>query len=341
MDDVAGMVRLTAGVELTLPGDIDPLRSELVFSVGTTPLAVIGGMYRWLSVYPFDCSEQLADQVLPLAALVRAGSAPDGRRYAPADAPQQLATAVSVLSRRQRADGGIGLWSGDDWTTPWLSAHAGEALLAARAAGAAVNDSVLARLADYLYRSVHERRPILGPLFSWFQLVKVRYGEDVAAVDFLSRFGRPDVAGENELLRVAPQLSWEDRVRLAGIIARRGMGDQAKRLLAPIWASVRVEGRRAVVTDTSGRGHYFWSWRRPLARLLSATLATDSASPLVGPLVESLVEQGRSVLAVGAALQTERRARSGRWFACQDCGHVTSSGGRWLAASGRLPITGH
>ena len=291
---VAGMVRLTSAVEMTLPGDIDPLRSELVFSVGTTPLAVIGGMYRQLAVYPFDCSEQLADQLLPLVALARAGTGPDGRGYAPADAAQQIATAVSVLSRRQRPDGGIGLWSADDWTTPWLSAHAGIALLAARSAGAAVGDSVLARLASYLYRSIHERRTIVGPLFTWFEIVRVRYGEDVAALDFLSRFGRPDVPGENELLRVAPQLAWEDRVRLAEVLARRGATDAAKRLLAPIWSSVRVEGRRAVVADTSARSHYFWSWRRPLARLLSATLATDSASPLVGPMVETLVEQGRA-----------------------------------------------
>jgi len=207
-------------------------------------------MYRELAVYPFDCSEQVADEALALAALVRAGADPAGRRYAPSDAGRQLAEAVEVLGRRQRADGGIGLWSAEDWTTPWLSAHAGAALLAARAAGVPVGDSLLARLAAFLFRSVHERRALQGPLITWFSILPVRYGEDVAALDFLSRFGRADLAGENELLRVAPQLAWEDRVRLAEIVARRGAGDAARRLLGPIWASVRVEGRRAVAADS-------------------------------------------------------------------------------------------
>jgi alpha-2-macroglobulin len=292
----SGVVRTRDTVTLALPHDIDPARSRLVFSVGSTPISVMRGMLRWLAVYPYDCSEQVADEILPLAALLRAGTGPDGRSYAPAGARAQLEAGVAVLSRRQRTDGGVGLWSAEDWTTPWLSAFAGEALLAARGAGVSVSDSVLARLADYLFRSVHQPGPLFGPLAPWFNDHPLRLGEDVAAVDFLSRFRRPDVAGENQLLRVAPQLLWEDRVRLAEVLARRGgdAADAARRLLAPIWADVRIEGRRAVIPDSARRRFYFWSYRRPVARLLTATLAVDSASPLVGPLVETLIEQGRS-----------------------------------------------
>ncbi len=37
-----------------------------------------------------------------------------------------------MLSRRQRADGGIGYWSASDWTSAWLTAYAGAVLLDAR-----------------------------------------------------------------------------------------------------------------------------------------------------------------------------------------------------------------
>ena len=289
----AGVVTTIDTVQITLPGDIDPARSQLVFGIGTTPLALVGGMYRELAVYPFDCSEQVSDEVLPLIALYRAGTI-DGRSFAPKDAARQIAVAVAVLSRRQRPDGGIGLWAADDWTTPWLSAYAGEALLQARAAGVVVSDSVLAHLADYLYRSVHQPTAVQSPVAAWFAQLQVRLGEQVAAVDYLSRLGRTDLAGENQLLNVAAQLAWEDRVRLAQVIARRGAGSAARQLLAPIWAGVRVEGRRAVLADSAVRPFYFWSYRRPLARLLAATLAVDSTSQLVGPLVESLVEEGRA-----------------------------------------------
>jgi uncharacterized protein YfaS (alpha-2-macroglobulin family) len=303
---VSGALQTSATADFTLPGDIDPARSRLVFGLGTTPLAIIGGMYRWLSVYPYDCSEQIADELLPLVALARAGTGPDGKAYAPANAAAQIAEGVAVLTRRQRPDGGIGLWAADDWTTPWLSAHAGAALLAARAAGASVRDTVLASLADYLFRSVHRPFRIVGPLASWYADLRIRFAENVAAVDFLSRLGRPDIAGENDLLRMAPQMAWEDRVRLAEVVARRGGVDAARSLLGPIWAEVRVEGRRAVLPPSAMRPFYFWSDRRPLARLLSATLAADSASPLIGPLVETLVEQGR--------------AARGWWWNTQDYG---------------------
>jgi alpha-2-macroglobulin len=289
----SGSVRLTTPVELTLPGDIDPVRSRLVFSAGTTPLAVVEGMYRNLALYPYECTEQLADEMLTLISLVRLAALP-GARPAPRNAREEIARGVAVMTRRQRPDGGIGLWSAGSWTTPWLSAYAGEILLAARAIGVPVSDSLISKLAEYLYVSVHQKPVIEAPLGWWFVDTRARLSEDVAAVDFLSRAGRTDMSGENELLRLAPQMAWEDRVRLAGVIARRGAGDAARRLLAPIWAAVRVEGRRAVLPDSAQRDFYFWSRERPAARLLQATLAVDSSHALIGPLVETIVERART-----------------------------------------------
>jgi hypothetical protein len=44
------------------------------------------------------------------------------------------------------------------------------------------------------------------------------------------------------------------------------------------------------------RFHYFYSRVRPTARLLTATLAVDSTNALIGPLVETLVQQGKAGL---------------------------------------------
>ena len=129
---VSGSVTDTATAIVSLPGPIDPERSRIVFGIGTTPLAVLAGSYRWLSVYPFECSEQITDELLPLIALYRAGPALKLPDLTPERARAEILKGVAVLSARQRADGGIGLWSADGWTTPWLSAYAGEALLAAR-----------------------------------------------------------------------------------------------------------------------------------------------------------------------------------------------------------------
>src|SRR5690606_37198457 len=122
-------------------------------------------------------------------------------------------------------------WSAADWTTPWLSSYAGSVLLEAKLAGIAVDDSVLARLGGYLRRSLAERGPILAPVIHWYDRGDVRLSDRVMAVDYLSRAGLRDRAAENELLRMAAQLAWEDRVRLAHVLARGGDVAEARRLL--------------------------------------------------------------------------------------------------------------
>jgi len=292
---VTGSVVDTATVVIDLPEPVDPDRSRLEFSIGTTPLAVLAGSYRWLAVYPFDCSEQISSEMLPLIAIYRAGPVAPLTGLSTERARAEIEQGVAVLSGRQRPDGGIGLWSAEDWTTPWLSAFAGEALLAARDAGIPVRDSVLARLSNYLYRSAHQRGTIMAPIASWYSNLRVVLAEQVAAADFLSRIGKPDLPTENELYRQTAQLAWEDRLRLAQMMARRGARGAARQLISPIWASVRVEGRRAVLPDSARRPYWFYfpSSQRPVARLLSATLVVDSTNALIAPLVETLVEQAR------------------------------------------------
>ena len=328
----SGSVTDTANVVVTLPGPIDPERSRIEFGIGTTPLAILAGSYRWLRVYPFDCSEQITDQLLPLIAIYRAGPAVQLPDLTPARARSEILEGLAVLTARQRADGGIGLWSADGWTTPWLSAYTGEALLAARDAGLPVRDSVIARLSNYLYRSVHDRHTIQAPIATWYSDLRVVMAEQVAAADFLSRAGRPDLAVENELLRQAAQLSWEDRLRLAHMMARRGARTAASQLIVPIWASVKVEGRRAVLPDSARQSSWFYfpSGQRPVARLLSATLAVDSSHALIGPLVETLVEQSRG-----------RRWGGGGYWNTQDFGVAAAALADFTARQSRAARRGY
>jgi hypothetical protein len=290
----AGAATGSDTVELVLPEILDPERSRLVLSVGTSPLAAIRGAYRTVSLYPYYCSEQLASGALPLIALHRAEQTMPEVDLAPVDAAARIQNVVNTLSRRQNPDGGIGLWAPGDWTTPWLSAYAGTVLLEARDAGATVSDSVLERLANYLSRSLHEQSAALVPVAAWYDDGRIPLGDRVAAADYLSRLGRRDRAAENSLLRNAAGLAWEDRVRLAEVLARGGGDAAALGLLQPIWDSVVVDGRKALLPDEAWHPFYFYSRVRPVARLLTATLAVDPAHRLLVPLVETLVAQERT-----------------------------------------------
>jgi hypothetical protein len=291
---ITGVVADTASVEFRLPAELDPERSRLDLSLGSSPLAVIKGLDYDLRVYPYGCTEQVSSSVQPIIALYRAQTQLK-QTLLKGNPKKEIETAVAILSRRQRSDGGIGFWGSSDWTTPWLSAYAGITLLDAKAAGIAVDDSLLARLGAYLRTNLNSPQPIRAPVLQWYDEARTRLSDQIAAADFLSRIGKPDVAAENELLRNAPQLAWEDRARLAEVLARRKAIRAARGLLEPTWREVRVEGKRAVVPDVAlPKYHYFYSRIRPTARLLTATLAVDSTNALIGPLVETLVQQGRA-----------------------------------------------
>jgi len=288
---IAGLLHDSASVRFTLPAEIDPARSRLTLSLGVSPLAAIRGMRAELRVYPYDCSEQISSAAMPMLALLRAEGALDDRERA--IARTEVARGVAVLLRRQRSDGGIGFWGAEEWTTPWLSAFAGQVLLDARALGIAVDTVALGRLAEYLRVAVRSEPSLTGtPVSGWYASRWTRLADQVAAADFLSRFGTPDLPMENELVRNAAQMARTDRSRLATMLVRRGERGEATRLLAPLWESTRVEGRVAVLpADTTP--WYFRSSVREAAELLVATLAVQPAHPLVRPLVERLVTEVR------------------------------------------------
>lgn len=291
---VAGVLRDSANVELALPADIDAARSRLTLSLGTSPLATIRGMRHRLRVYPYYCTEQVLSTAMPLIALLRAQKQ-TGQQMLPGNPEAEIARAVEMLVRRQRTDGGIGYWSSTDWTSAWLSAYAGIVLLDARELGIAVDSLMLERLAAFVSLDLRGASTVrFTPVASWYERREMRLRDQVAAADFLSRLGRPEIAAENELLRSAAQLTLEDRARLAEVLARRGQAAAARQLMESVWALVRVEGRRAVLPDSVGTDFYFASRMRPLARLLTATLAVDAAHPTIGPIVETLAQQGRA-----------------------------------------------
>ena len=300
----AGTLALAMGAPLD--GPMDYTRSELTLNIGSSPLAVVRAAAERARSYPYACTEQISSTALPLLMLLNAdrGSAAaieagTSQRLAPATAVGDVVAAIGSLTRRQRTDGGIGYWGASDWTTPWLSSQAALIFAEAKDAGIAVNDSVVARLVGYLQQAagkpITAQSPTTGftPVAQFFDKRGAILAEYVAAVDGLSRLGKPNIAVENELIRRAPQLAWEDRARLARVLARRNALAPARTLLAPLWATVKVEGRHAVLPDSALGATYFSSQARPAALLLSATVAVAPDHELVGPLVETLINAGR------------------------------------------------
>ncbi len=290
---VAGLLHDSATVELPLPDELDPAASTLRVQLGSSPLAALRGYRTLLEVYPYYCSEQVSSAALPLIALYRAQKE-TGVTLLRGHPEVEIAEAVAILSRRQGENGAIGFWEREDWSTPWLSAYAGGVLLDARDAGVPVSDVVLTKLAGYLTQSLHRPTTVATLVSAWYERdPRLNLTDEVAAADFLSRYGRPDIATENRLLPIVSRIAWEDRLLLGEMLARRGQHALAGSIVTMTLAGVRVEGRKAVLPAEAGRLHYFPSQARPYARAIRALLAVDPNSPLLAPLAEALVDRGR------------------------------------------------
>jgi uncharacterized protein YfaS (alpha-2-macroglobulin family) len=289
----AGVLRDSAHVEFRVDADIDPARSRLEINFGSSVLSIIRGVHHTLRVYPYACTEQVATMALPIIALYRAQKELGASAGIDRSAEDDIRAAIRTLAWRQQADGGIGYWGPHTWSTPVVTGHATRVLLEARAAGFAVDSAVFTRIGMYMRRQL---RPSEWPRFAaarGYGERQWRASERLAALDVLSRLGDADAAAEEALLAQIVDLSWEDRVLLAEVLARRGASIPARQLLAQAWAGTLSEGR--TITLPIGSNHYLPSNTRPSARLLSATLAIDPAHPRISPLVETLIQQGRAL----------------------------------------------
>jgi hypothetical protein len=243
-------------VAIALPAGIDPARSRVVLDFGTSPLTIVRGIARTLRVYPYDCTEQVVSTATSLLTLWRSRRLL-GDTTVPADAAEQLARAVTVISGRQGPDGAIGYWGLGDWTTPWLSSYAGGFLIAARDAGIPVDRMVLLRLAQYLDGVMPDPERDTDPRWQW--------RDEIAALEFLASAGQRDTVWEDSAFAVRAHVALEDRARLAELLMGR-RPDASRSLMREIWTHVHVEGRRAVLDDSTELGWaYFPSLMRPTA----------------------------------------------------------------------------
>ncbi len=291
---VMGAVSDAAEVMVELPADIDPDRSRLALRVGISPLAPMLAAYEWLRVYPYYCTEQISSAGRALIAVWRAtrDRDPDALGGDPRPKLQQLADAIA---HRQRPDGAIRYWDEHDWSSPWLSAYAGLFLLDAREEGIQVDEVVLRRLTEYLAASASSPIPMGGMNRFERRGHRVALGDRIAALEYLRRAGSPDTRQEDVLLRLAPEMTWEDRLRLAEVLAPRGDAHAAARgLVDEAWKAVTPEGRMVDLPDSAYGVRQFPSRVAPAARLLTATLALHPDHPLLGGLVERVLQQGRA-----------------------------------------------
>ncbi|MBY0336085.1 MAG: alpha-2-macroglobulin family protein, partial [Acetobacteraceae bacterium] len=249
------------------------------------------GMLRALEGFPLSCTEQLASKAVGLSAALDE-AAPQERAVA-------LQRQVDGILSRQRFDGSFGLWSAQGEPEEWVTPYAVEALLRARAAGAAVApaalDAALANLDEMVEESSHNT-----PVFRAHQ---------AARLHALAMAGRVRMGAARRLLDELDQLPTPlARAQLAAVFARAGDNERANRAFA---SALAAPARNDWLVD-------FGSAARDALALLvllreggaPAGMVTTALGRLPGPeLTPQLASTNEQAWAVAAAAALGRDSR--------------------------------
>lgn len=121
-----------AAVTVALPGDLVRPGSSLALDLSPSPAAMCLGAVDWLADYPWACTEQTANAILPACALLAAARKAGIQVPGWADPAARLAPSLDRLAALQAPDGGWGWWRGNE-SDPYLTALAIDALASAAA----------------------------------------------------------------------------------------------------------------------------------------------------------------------------------------------------------------
>ncbi len=182
----------------------------------------VPGMRRMLAAYGFACLEQSASQLLAFAAIPPDGTAGAAREAA-------LGEAVERVLDKQRFDGSFGLWSAGGAPQPWTGAYAVEALLRARAAGAAVPEAALEAALTAILEQVEEGPEAETPEARAAQAYRLHV---------LALAGRPRLGAARRLLEWVEEMPTPlSKAQLGAAFARAGDRPRAEQAFAAALAA--------------------------------------------------------------------------------------------------------
>jgi uncharacterized protein YfaS (alpha-2-macroglobulin family) len=277
-------------------GDLSQVRRDvggIDLELASTALVGLESGLDSLREYPYACTEQLASRVLPLGPL--AGLA---ERYGIQN-PNRVALLEAQLGeilRRQRGDGGFGLWPSSPESQPWVSAYALWVLGQARTAGARLPqrsfEQGVAFLRQWLGSTASAAAP--GQPGSVAKLATA-----ALMVDVLAALGQPDAEYVSRLYERRNELPTFARALLlhaasskdaSGAVPNAGLLSQLSEELERL---ITLRGNKAQVQDPADDGltETFHSEGRSEALALWALLAVQPAHPLAAPLAQGVLDR--------------------------------------------------
>jgi uncharacterized protein YfaS (alpha-2-macroglobulin family) len=276
-----GATQSSSGEKL---GDLSAMRPDvggLDITVASTALVGMKGSVDYLIDYPYLCTEQLTSRLVPLIPLRELA-----REYQidlPPNADAIIASTVAQIVRRQRHDGGFGMWEDSPQSSAWATAYAVWGLGLASRSGKDVPRRTLDAGTDYLRRYLeHWNQDPLGAATAAFML------------DVLAENGKADPGYMNRLYEERSKLPLFAKAYLAHAMAvGKGDAQALADLAGDLQGHIRLNGNQAVVTENTGNAYapLMDSSIRTQALTLRALIAAQPTSATAAQLARGLLAQ--------------------------------------------------
>lgn len=277
----------TESTEAQALGDLSKVRRDvggLELQLSSTALVGLDGAVSHLLDYPYACTEQLASRLLPLGPLAELSA-----RYGmavPEDLPVVLEARAGEIARRQRGDGGFGLWPDSPESHRWLSAYALWVLWQTKQAGARIADRVFEQGVGYLRRELPRGEGELPELAT-----------AAFMLDVLAALGQPDPEYVTRIFEQRAALPAFARALLLHA-AQAGGSDAAlvRTLSDELAALVVLRGNAAQLQapDPEPYRQLFHSEGRSEALALWALSSVDPRHPLAPPLARGVLDRRKA-----------------------------------------------
>lgn len=294
------------------PLDAIPDFGGLDVTLSSTALSGLEDATRYLLEYPYECAEQTASRLIPIAVL---GELLDqfqiGTFQARAKREALVKRAVKRLVGLQHWDGGFKFWPKSRRSSRWVSPWVTYALLLAREQGADVPANALRKANNYLRNQVRRSSWSQG----WWRV------SDVLSLWVLTHKANPNRVSKgsldrpfNRLYRERAKLPMFAKAWLMTVAHRRGATTERDALLREIDNAVVEKAGTAHIAEGKSEDLriLMHSSDRTDAVVLGALVEVQPAHATVGKLIRGLMEarvKGRwsTTQANAWALVTARR----------------------------------
>jgi uncharacterized protein YfaS (alpha-2-macroglobulin family) len=237
--------------------------------VSSLPAVNLKKRLGYLIEYPHGCSEQITSGVFPQLWLKELSGNDQGVAKSTA---QNIMTAISMLSTRQIAGGGIALWPGSSYPDNWVTSYAGHFLIEAERMGYSMPAGFRQKWLGYQRRTAQ----------NWRYDAAYRYtvNDQAYRLFTLALAGQPEKGAMNRL-RETPDLPKLSKWLLAASFAVSGKKEVAEELIDV----------RSFDTEPDYYDYYYGGYLRDKAIILFTLTTlnkTDQALPLLKSVCDDL-----------------------------------------------------